>query len=87
MFRLQLSVADCELRTWKLSDAKSLARHANNRQVWLNLRDASGMQLKGDGYGRWIGRIRSDLFLAAVNGTPGGEYTLSIESDVNLDEE
>jgi RimJ/RimL family protein N-acetyltransferase len=30
----------CEVRSWKLADAESLARHANNRSIWLNLRDA-----------------------------------------------
>ena len=30
----------CEVRSWKLSDVESLARHANNRSIWLNLRDA-----------------------------------------------
>ncbi|MBI1852807.1 MAG: GNAT family N-acetyltransferase [Planctomycetes bacterium] len=29
----------CAVRTWRMSDAESLARHANNRKVWLNLRD------------------------------------------------
>jgi len=27
------------LRRWKLSDAEALVRHANNRKIWLNLRD------------------------------------------------
>lgn len=27
------------LRHWKRSDADALARHANNRKIWLNLRD------------------------------------------------
>ncbi len=27
------------LRPWKLSDADALVRHANNRKIWLNLRD------------------------------------------------
>src|SRR3989441_10389083 len=27
------------LRTWRKSDAAPIARHANDREVWLNLRD------------------------------------------------
>ncbi len=27
------------LRPWKLSDVDALVRHANNRKIWLNLRD------------------------------------------------
>ena len=30
----------CEVRSWRTSDADSLLRHANNRNIWLNLRDA-----------------------------------------------
>jgi len=29
-----------EIRTWQKSDAERLAVHANNRKIWLNLRDA-----------------------------------------------
>jgi [ribosomal protein S5]-alanine N-acetyltransferase len=39
MLRLPLPIADCEVRSWQVSDAASLASHANNRKIWLNLRD------------------------------------------------
>jgi RimJ/RimL family protein N-acetyltransferase len=29
----------CTIRPWRLDDAESLAKHANNRKVWLGLRD------------------------------------------------
>jgi [ribosomal protein S5]-alanine N-acetyltransferase len=28
------------VRTWRMSDAESIAGHANNRKIWSNLRDA-----------------------------------------------
>ncbi len=37
---MRIQTARAEVRTWEESDAESLARHANNRKVWLNLRDA-----------------------------------------------
>jgi RimJ/RimL family protein N-acetyltransferase len=37
---LLLSLKDCEVRSLEAGDASSLARHANNRKIWLNLRDA-----------------------------------------------
>src|SRR5262249_46291096 len=37
--RVHLVLERCELRPWRASDAESLARHADNRKVWLNLRD------------------------------------------------
>ena len=36
---MQLVLERCTIRPWRLNDAESLARHANNRKVWLALRD------------------------------------------------
>ena len=32
-------LTSCTLRSWRASDVPSLVRHANNRKIWLNLRD------------------------------------------------
>ena len=37
---MELKLKRCTIRDYRLSDAESLARHANNRKVWLGLRDA-----------------------------------------------
>ena len=37
---MQLILKTCEVRSWRTSDVESLVRHANNRKIWLNLRDA-----------------------------------------------
>ena len=36
---MQLVLERCTVRPWRLDDAESLVRHANNRKVWLALRD------------------------------------------------
>src|SRR5213080_2831410 len=36
---MELQCGVCLLRTWRKSDAGPIARHANDREVWLNLRD------------------------------------------------
>ena len=36
---MHLTLATCVVREWAADDLHSLVRHANNRQVWLNLRD------------------------------------------------
>ena len=36
---MKLTLEQCTIRPWRLDDAESLARHANNRKVWLALRD------------------------------------------------
>jgi RimJ/RimL family protein N-acetyltransferase len=35
----QLELNQSTIRPWRLDDAESLTRHANNRRVWLSLRD------------------------------------------------
>ncbi len=37
---VRLVLPSCEVRSWRTSDVDSLARYANNRKIWLNLRDA-----------------------------------------------
>jgi RimJ/RimL family protein N-acetyltransferase len=37
---IRLGAGDCELRSFKRGDAESIARHGDNRKVWINLRDA-----------------------------------------------
>ena len=36
---MELRLKRCTIRPWRLDDAESLAKHANNRRVWLGLRD------------------------------------------------
>src|SRR4029078_8369303 len=36
---MQLVLERCTIRQWRLDDAESLARHANNRKIWLTVRD------------------------------------------------
>jgi [ribosomal protein S5]-alanine N-acetyltransferase len=36
---MQLVLKKCTVRPWRLDDAESLARHANNRKIWLTVRD------------------------------------------------
>jgi RimJ/RimL family protein N-acetyltransferase len=37
---VQLTLARCVVRSWRPADADSLAIYANNRKIWINLRDA-----------------------------------------------
>jgi RimJ/RimL family protein N-acetyltransferase len=36
---MELLLERCTIRLWRLDDAESLARHANNRKIWLAVRD------------------------------------------------
>lgn len=37
---MKIKLGDCSVRSWKKEDADSVARHANNKKIWINLRDA-----------------------------------------------
>jgi [ribosomal protein S5]-alanine N-acetyltransferase len=37
---MQIALPGCIVRDWKSTDAAALARHANDRRIWRNLRDA-----------------------------------------------
>jgi [ribosomal protein S5]-alanine N-acetyltransferase len=36
---MELKLQSCVIRSWSLSDAVAVQRYANNRKIWLNLRD------------------------------------------------
>jgi RimJ/RimL family protein N-acetyltransferase len=36
---MKLALTRCEVRSWRHDDLASLVRHADNRKIWLNLRD------------------------------------------------
>ena len=36
---MQLDLAGCRIRSWRVGDESALARHADNRKIWLNVRD------------------------------------------------
>jgi ribosomal-protein-alanine N-acetyltransferase len=36
---VEIDCGICKVRSWKLEDAEAIVHHANNRKIWLNLRD------------------------------------------------
>jgi len=36
---MNVQLRTCEIRPWHADDLESLVRHANNRKIWLNVRD------------------------------------------------
>jgi len=37
---MQITLTECTVRDWRLDDAVALTQHANDRRIWLNMRDA-----------------------------------------------
>jgi RimJ/RimL family protein N-acetyltransferase len=76
----------CELRPWQASDAAALARHANDRDVWLNLRDAFPHPYSLEDARRFLERmaLQSPVTYCAivVEGEAAGGIGYTMNSDI-----
>ena len=76
----------CVVRELRESDAQSLAHHANNRKVWLNLRDRFPFPYTVDDARQFIAMDRSKsapaLFGIEVEGQVAGGIGLELHQDV-----
>jgi [ribosomal protein S5]-alanine N-acetyltransferase len=58
---MRITLQRCEVRSWQNSDVDSLVRYANNRKIWLNLRDAfPHPYTKQDGR-EWVRTVRHQM--------------------------
>ena len=83
---MRLTLPNCEVRSWKTSDATSLTLHANNRKIWINLRDAfpHPYTLKdAKGFIRTALKDRPEcLFAIVVGGEAAGGIGFALHRDV-----
>src|SRR3954447_18531661 len=56
---MQLKLKSCEVRSWRPTDAEPLGRHADNRKIWLNLRDAFPHPYTGHDAREYIRSVRN----------------------------
>jgi RimJ/RimL family protein N-acetyltransferase len=84
---MNLPLETCVVRTWEMGDVPSLVAHANNRNVWINLRDRfPHPYTKSDGqkFVRASRRMRPETFFAiAVDGAAAGGIGFVVQSDVD----
>jgi RimJ/RimL family protein N-acetyltransferase len=83
---VELTLDRCRIRSWRESDAPSLALHANNRRVWINLRDRFPHPYTLDDARTFIRAARAHtpetFFAIAVEGTAGGGIGFTLHEDV-----
>jgi RimJ/RimL family protein N-acetyltransferase len=83
---VQLKLKTCEVRSWRTADAEPVARHADNRKIWLNLRDAFPHPYTTDDAREFIRSVRNrtpeTTFAIAVNGEPVGSVGFVLRHDV-----
>jgi len=84
---MRLQLRTCEVRSWRVSDLEPLVRYANNRSIWLNLRDRfPHPYTKSDGQ-RFIRTMRQadpeTAFAIAVDGEAAGGIGFMLQHDVD----
>ena len=74
------------LRPWRYGDEISLAKHANNRKIWENVRDHFPHPYTLSDAGRWIFHASTNLqdtvFAIVLNGNAAGSIGLIAKEDV-----
>jgi len=83
--RFQLST--CALREWRRGDEPSLVRHANNRNIWLNVRDTFPHPYSRSDALDWVQLASSEglnlVFAIDIDGFAVGAVGLRPGEDVN----
>jgi RimJ/RimL family protein N-acetyltransferase len=83
---MQLDLERCIVRSFHDSDAEELARHAENRQVWLQLRDRFPRPYSVDDAREFIAAARSVVpataFAVTVGDAPVGAIGVMFRDDV-----
>ena len=87
MTSLELDLGYAMLRELSLADAPSLAQHANDRLVWVQLRDMFPHPYREEDAIEFIERIQMQnqptAFALAVDGQVVGVIGLAVQTDIN----
>jgi RimJ/RimL family protein N-acetyltransferase len=83
---VELKLAGCRIREWRPEDAASLARHADNRRIWRNVRDHFPHPYTLADAETWIERAAAEQpptqFAIEVDGEAAGGVGLFLQRDV-----
>ena len=83
---MHLKLRTCEIRAWRSSDLEALVTHANNRHIWINVRDRFPHPYrKRDGQAflkQTLGQEPETAFAIAVNGEAAGGIGFQLQGDV-----
>ena len=83
---MELVLERCKVRSWREADAEPLARHANDRRIWRNLRDAFPHPYTLEHAHAWIAERSSanpeTMFAIEVDGEAAGGVGFMLRTDV-----
>ena len=83
---MELKLTRCTIRDWRLDDVESLAKHANNRRVSINLRDRFPYPYRIEDARNFIERAISEgqekSHCIEIDGSAVGSIGITIGEDV-----
>jgi ribosomal-protein-alanine N-acetyltransferase len=83
---VEIKLASCVVRSWRMGDAEALARHGDNQKIWMNLRDAFPHPYTAHDAREFIKSLRhrtpETTFAIAVNGEAAGSVGFVLRQDV-----
>src|SRR2546423_14899364 len=86
---MKLELERCTIRDWRMDDAESLAKRANNRQVWLGLRDAFPHPYGIEDAKKFLHEAGTEhagmRFCIEIDGAAAGGLGLRLGEDVHLE--
>jgi [ribosomal protein S5]-alanine N-acetyltransferase len=83
---MRLLLPSCTVRSWEIGDVSSLTRHADNRRIWLNLRDRFPHPYTENDAVSFIRRVRANqpetTFAIEVDGEAAGGIGFMLMHDI-----
>jgi RimJ/RimL family protein N-acetyltransferase len=83
---MELDCGACKIRSWRPDDAQALVRHANNVNVWRNLRDRFPHPYTPDEAQKWLSHVQASVpevdFAIVFGGEAVGGIGFTPGSDV-----
>jgi RimJ/RimL family protein N-acetyltransferase len=84
---MRIELGDFAIRPWRAGDEDALVRHANNRKIWINLRDRFPHPYTAQDAARWIqvstAQPTVTNWAIEVAGEPVGGIGLRLQEDVD----
>lgn len=83
---MDLKLTSCSVRSWAWRDREEIVRHANNRKVWINLRDRFPHPYTVSDARRWLESViglkpETNFAIAVANEAVGG-IGFTVQHDV-----
>jgi ribosomal-protein-alanine N-acetyltransferase len=84
---MELNLERCTIRDWRMNDAPSLAKHANNRRVSITLRDRFPFPYRIEDAKEFLARATNEkgqekFYCIEINGSTVGGIGITIGEDV-----